>query len=194
MAKTTVLSIQMVGTVIPFSGTTVPNGWLLCDGSTVSRETYRRLFDAIGTAHGQGNGSTTFHLPDLRGRFIRGTDDMGTGASGRDPNAGTRTAANSGGNTGNNVGSVQADQEQEHQHQQLVQQMSNTSSAPSTATESNGGDTLGYFRLQPTQVGNTGTNVPWQAYDILERLGNGTPRVTNQTRPLNINMNYIIKV
>ena len=61
-----------VGTVIAFAGTTVPNGWLLCDGSAVDRTAYSRLFSAIGTAHGNGNGSSTFHIPDYRGQFLRG--------------------------------------------------------------------------------------------------------------------------
>ena len=47
-------------------------GWLLCDGSAVSRTTYSTLFAAIGTTFGSGNGSTTFNLPDLRGRFALG--------------------------------------------------------------------------------------------------------------------------
>ena len=52
----------------------VPAGWLVCDGSTVSREEYPRLFAVIGDTWGPGDGSTTFDLPDLRGRFGIGTD------------------------------------------------------------------------------------------------------------------------
>ena len=53
-----------------FDGPTanIPAGWLVCDGSAVSRTTYARLFAAIGTLHGAGNGTTTFNLPDRRGR------------------------------------------------------------------------------------------------------------------------------
>ena len=92
------------GTILAFGGSAAPSGWLLCNGATVSRSLYAGLFAAISGAWGTGDGSTTFHLPDLRGRFLRGVD----GGSGRDPNVGTRTAANAGGNTGNAVGSVQA--------------------------------------------------------------------------------------
>ena len=62
------------GTVSMWSGTasSVPNGYLLCDGSAVSRVTYTDLFNAIGTAHGAGDGSTTFNLPNLRNRFVVG--------------------------------------------------------------------------------------------------------------------------
>lgn len=53
----------------------IPAGWLPCHGSTVSRTTYARLFAAIGTTYGDGDGSTTFKLPDLRGEFLRGLDN-----------------------------------------------------------------------------------------------------------------------
>lgn len=65
------------GAVMPFAGTTEPSGWLLCYGQTVSRSTYASLFAAIGTTYGVGDGSTTFALPDLRGRVVAGQDDMG---------------------------------------------------------------------------------------------------------------------
>jgi microcystin-dependent protein len=62
------------GAVQAFAMTTVPGGWLECDGSNVSRTTYAVLFAAIGTTFGSGDGSTTFGLPDLRGEFVRGWD------------------------------------------------------------------------------------------------------------------------
>lgn len=55
-----------------FADDNVPEGYLACDGSAVSRETYADLFAKIGTTFGTGNGSTTFNVPDLRGKFIRG--------------------------------------------------------------------------------------------------------------------------
>ena len=62
------------GTVSMWSGTaaSVPSGYLLCDGSAINRVTYTDLFNAIGTAHGSGDGSTTFNLPNLRNRFVVG--------------------------------------------------------------------------------------------------------------------------
>lgn len=62
------------GMVMPFSGTTVPEGWLKCDGSLVSRTTYAKLFAVIGTTYGPGDGSTTFRLPDYKGRVLVGQD------------------------------------------------------------------------------------------------------------------------
>jgi microcystin-dependent protein len=62
------------GVISMYGGSTVPNGWLLCDGSAVSRTTYARLFSAIGTTYGAGNGSTTFNLPNFKGRVPVGLD------------------------------------------------------------------------------------------------------------------------
>jgi microcystin-dependent protein len=63
---------SIVGEVKAFAGLTAPQGYLICDGSAVSRSQYANLFDVIGTSHGQGDGSTTFNLPDYRGQFLRG--------------------------------------------------------------------------------------------------------------------------
>lgn len=57
-----------IGTVVPFASDTVPSGWMLCDGSAVSRTLNADLFGTLGTSFGAGDGSTTFNLPDLRGR------------------------------------------------------------------------------------------------------------------------------
>lgn len=67
------------GVILPWAGTevSVPEGWLLCDGKEVSRSTYVDLFSIIGVIYGSGNGSTTFNLPDLRGRSPLGKDNMG---------------------------------------------------------------------------------------------------------------------
>lgn len=62
-----------IGAIQAFGGETAPEGWLICDGSAVSRETYPDLFKVIGTAYGSGDGSTTFNLPDQRGRVLIGT-------------------------------------------------------------------------------------------------------------------------
>ena len=66
-----------IGMVAPFAGSTVPSGWLLCYGQNVSRSTYAALFTALSTAFGSGDGSTTFGLPDLRGRVVAGLNNMG---------------------------------------------------------------------------------------------------------------------
>ena len=71
------------GTIVDYAGSALPNGWLLCYGQAVSRTTYAALFAALGTIWGSGDGSTTFNLPDLRGRATFGLDNMGGTAAGR---------------------------------------------------------------------------------------------------------------
>jgi microcystin-dependent protein len=65
------------GTVKDFAGSTVPGGYLLCYGQAIGRAGYAGLFNALGTTHGVGDGSTTFNLPDLRARVTGGKPDMG---------------------------------------------------------------------------------------------------------------------
>lgn len=57
-----------VGSLMPYAGTTPPDGWLICDGSEISRTTYARLFSVIGTTYGAGDGNSSFNLPDFTGR------------------------------------------------------------------------------------------------------------------------------
>jgi microcystin-dependent protein len=62
------------GSIQPYGGSSAPSGWLITDGAAVSRTTYAPLFSVLGTAYGAGNGSTTFNLPNLRGRTLVGLD------------------------------------------------------------------------------------------------------------------------
>jgi microcystin-dependent protein len=71
------------GEIRTYGGTSAPTGWLLCYGQAISRTTYAALFAVIGTTYGSGDGSTTFNVPDLRGRFPLGQDDMGGSAANR---------------------------------------------------------------------------------------------------------------
>lgn len=70
-----------VASMMPYAGALAPNGYLLCDGSAVSRTTYAALFAVVGTTYGAGNGTTTFNLPDCRGRFFLGVSTSGTGST-----------------------------------------------------------------------------------------------------------------
>ena len=69
---------DLTGMIFAFAGNTLPDGYLLCDGSKVSRTTYKKLFDVIGTTYGAGDGSTTFTLPNLIGRFLEGSSAAGS--------------------------------------------------------------------------------------------------------------------
>jgi len=88
-----------VGVVVPFAGSTSPAGWQLCYGQAISRTTYAGLFSTIGTTYGSGDGSTTFNVPDMRGRAVAGLDNMGGTAASR-LTATVLTAANTLGATG----------------------------------------------------------------------------------------------
>lgn len=74
---------RIVGEIIDWPVITPPDLWLLCSGDTISRTTYVALFNAIGTTFGAGDGSTTFSIPDYRGRIAAGKDDMGGTPAGR---------------------------------------------------------------------------------------------------------------
>ena len=86
LTQSVIQSLLPAGAVMSFAMSAAPVGWLPCDGSAINRTTYSPLFSAIGTTHGNGNGSTTFNVPDLRGYFIRGygtnSDSTASGALG----------------------------------------------------------------------------------------------------------------
>lgn len=103
------------GTIIAFGGSvgTVPNGWLLCDGTAYSATLYPALFQAIG--NGWGGNQATFNVPDLQGYFLRGVDPNAT----VDPDASSRGFSMSNnplgnGNNGDTVGSSEDDQVGSH--------------------------------------------------------------------------------
>lgn len=77
MGTTPTTNLMPVGATIPFSGSSTPSGFLLCDGSAVSRTTYAALFGVIGTTFGDGDGSTTFNVPDATEQlYFRGVDSV----------------------------------------------------------------------------------------------------------------------
>jgi len=77
------------GMLMPYAAASAPSGWLLCYGQAVSRSTYADLFAVISTTYGVGDNSTTFNLPDFRGRSAFGKDDMGGSAASRLTTAGS---------------------------------------------------------------------------------------------------------
>jgi len=91
-------NVPPTASLLAYAGSTAPAGWLLCGGQAVSRTTYATLFGIIGTTYGAGDGSTTFNVPDLRGRVVAGVDNMGGAAANRltnttmSPNGTTRGA------------------------------------------------------------------------------------------------------
>lgn len=116
-----VRALLPVGVVLPFAGncgaeatreSLAAQGYLVCDGAAVSRKEYSNLYATLGVSHGEGDGETTFNLPDYRGRFLRGVD----GGAGNDPDVGNRKAMADGGNANDQVGSIQGDAVSAHEH------------------------------------------------------------------------------
>jgi microcystin-dependent protein len=91
------------GSLTPYAGSAAPSGWLMCYGQEVNRTTYATLYALIGTTYGSGDGSTTFNLPDLRGRVAAGKDNMGGTSADRLTNQ-------SGGVDGDGLGNVGGDE------------------------------------------------------------------------------------
>ena len=163
------------GSVHLMATTTVPSGYLKCNGAAISRTTYADLFGIIGTAHGAGDGSTTFNVPDLRGEFVRGWDD-GRGVD-----------------SGRNFASSQSDQNEAHNH-----------TATSTVTDPGHFHTTENFVVRPSYseprnlgVGTDGngnnvgdTNSKTTGITVATTIANdgGT-----EARPRNIAMMYVIK-
>jgi microcystin-dependent protein len=194
------------GVVFPFAGSTAPYGYLVCDGSAISRADYPSLFAALGTSHGSGDGSTTFNLPDYRGRFMRGVD----GTAGRDPDTASRTAMAAGGNTGDAVGSVQGHSFQTHTHAQNAHTHTQNAhdhvfsgtvnSADAAAVPAN------YLQATASSTNASSFDVDYVASATATNqnttatnqnaVGSGatSQASANETRPVNVSVNYIIKV
>ena len=162
--------VSPVGTVMAYAGSGAPTYWLLCNGGAISRSTYSELFSAIGTTYGSGDGSSTFNLPDLRGRVV-----AGVGASG------TPLSSFSLGSTGGNETEVlSVAQIPQHQHAIYC--------SNDDARDSGSGS--GYS-VHKSNIGATGANVvPRGGKTILTALAGGSA-AHNNTQPT-MALNYII--
>jgi microcystin-dependent protein len=139
--------------VSPFAASAAPAGWMFCDGSSVSRSTYSGLFAAIGTTYGAGNGSTTFNVPDMRGRVPVGRD---TGQSefnvlGETGGATTHTltVAEMPSHTHTNFGALIA-----RGTGTAFRELTNSGNANSNATSGASGGNQAHNNLQPYRVLN----------------------------------------
>ena len=157
-----------IGSILAFGGSGFPTGWHLCDGTAVSRTTYKDLFNVIGTNFGVGDGSTTFNLPELRGEFLRG--------------AGTNSHTDQG--NGGAVG--------EHQDATEMPWIVGGGSSlavryTNTGTKDPASD---YKNMDSTQ--GTGKWKGSQSFTV-DSTNDSTP-ITYSTRPTNTSVNYIIKM
>jgi microcystin-dependent protein len=151
------------GVYIPYGGSSAPSGWLLCYGQAVSRTTYAALFTAIGTAYGSGDGSTTFNVPDLRGRLPAGLDNMGGSSADRITNS---AADSTGGTYGTETHTLTTTEMPSHKHTYVVRAAA-------------GGGSDAYY----------GDSTPTKSADTTD-TGGGQPH--NNVQP-SIFSNYIIK-
>ena len=161
--------ITPIGTVSAFAGASAPDKYLMCDGSTISRTTYSDLYAVLGDVYGNGDGSTTFEIPDLRGEFLRGLD------GGRGVDA-SRT-----------LGSSQDDTTRRPRNTSLTTNTAGDHTHVREAFASVGQG--GTNRLVPSGVGIDRSTK--SAGDHNHSITGGGDA---ETRPRNIAMNYIIKV
>lgn len=175
---------------LAYSGTTEPSGWLFCYGQEISRTTYAALFAAIGTTHGVGDGSTTFNLPDKRGRVGAGKDNMGGTSANRLTNL-------SGGVDGDTLGAtgglethvLTTGQMPAHTHAGTTESNGAHTHTVSFSLGFNngGGGGNGYFALPADDV--TGSSGAHTHTVTIDSAGGGTAH--NNVQPT-IVLNYII--
>ena len=169
------------GSVHMMATTTAPSGYLKCNGAAVSRTTYADLFAIIGTTHGEGDGSSTFNVPDLRGEFVRGWDDSRGVDSGR------------------SFGSSQSSQNLQHNHGVTDPGHGHSVNDPGhfhnvAYTNSHSGDGVieesgvGFSGFEPTETATTGIAVNLGHTGISTNNAGGS-----EARPRNIAMMYVIK-
>lgn len=166
------------GALMPYAGSTAPTGYLLCDGSAISRTTYASLFTAIGTSFGAGDGSTTFNLPDTRNVFLRGA------------NASTRTISTIS-YPAVTLGATATDKVQGHIHALDSHVMLGQISTSSLNSGIGGG---GAYPNVGTVNDTSGATQGTKSATTMNSDGtNGTPRTGTETAPVNLGVNYIIK-
>jgi microcystin-dependent protein len=135
-----------VGSILSYGGDTAPEGWLIGDGSAVSRLTYRDLFSVYGTKYGAGDGSTTFNLPDLRRRVM-----VGAGGSG------TATLGNAVGNIGGaETHTLTVDEMPGHDHDLTTYARGTASHTHAEATDPNGTSSDAIPGTNTTAIQSTG--------------------------------------
>ena len=175
-----------VGAVTDFAGSTAPPTWMLCFGQPLSRAAYPELFATIGTTYGAGNGSTTFNLPDCRGRVTAGKDDMGGTAAGRLNGAGTINGNTLGAIGGSQTVALTAAQNGPHLHGVNDPGHGHTYVRPNViGTNANIGPTTMSANIFSTQTSSATTGI------TIQSSGEGAAHVNVQPT---IIFNKIIKV
>ena len=152
LSGTNSMDTTPIGSVMIYAGTTIPENWMKCDGQALSRTTYSKLFSAIGTSYGNGDGSTTFNVPNIQGRF-----PIGISSSDTDFNTLGKTG-------GSKTHTMTLEELAEHNHIQFTGggQLTNTNSTPgdcvvgreNTARTSKTGESKPMDIMNPYYVAN----------------------------------------
>jgi len=178
-----VSSAVPAGSVIATARTSAPTGYLLCDGSAVSRSTYSDLFSAISTTYGTGDGSSTFNVPDLRGRVVAGQDDMGGSSA-------NRLTDQTGGLNGDTLGDTGGSETHTLTTAQLAAHTHGAGSYQTSFTKlaNQSGDN---FTARPATTEGSSTST--QTYTVTGTSGStGSGSAHNNVQPTII-LNYMIK-
>ncbi len=192
------------GSVIAYAGSSAPGGWLVCNGAEVSRATYANLFSALGTTYGAGNGTTTFNLPDLRGRVVLGVG-QGSGLSNRSlaSNYGTENAQLAVENLPSHVHSIDHNHtinDPGHSHASsvppgsfgLIRRSSSGEAVTPTATDDGGSGSEPDVNTTPAAIPSTTTGITVNAVSANSgATGSGTAFSIVQPA---IALNYIVKI
>jgi microcystin-dependent protein len=157
------------GMMIEFAGSSAPAGWIICDGSAISRTTYAKLFTAIGTTWGVGNGTTTFNIPDHRAA------------------AGAGVGTSTGYTQNETLALAVKYNDQIHGHWHELWLVSDSANGTVGATYSDSGRSGGSGSANRRQTGNDYVRAP------ISDGTNGTPRTGNVTRGKLLGVNFIIK-
>jgi microcystin-dependent protein len=162
--------VMPTGAMLEYAGSAAPTGWLLCNGAAISRTVYAALFAVLGTAYGAGDGSTTFNLPDRRGKFSVGVDGTYTRGSTGGATSGT-TSSNGSHNHGGNTGSTTLTTAQIPAHNHSV----NDSGHQHWSGVNNGGGGDYYGASTPANR----TNNPSARYSLLGGITSDTSHLTS---------------
>ena len=173
--KAPLIQASPIGMITPYAGSTAPANWQLCYGQAISRTTYASLFAIISTTYGAGDGTTTFNLPDLRGRTVAGLDNMGGSDAGR-----LSTANTLGTTTGTETVTLTAAQSgvPAHSHANTVTNNAVTTGAGSAHQHANTASFNGSFTGNASSHGHTIRN-PSTGNQILY-MGNGASGYADQ--------------
>lgn len=176
-----------IGSIVAYSSSKAPENWLICDGSEISRTLYSELFNIIGTTYGEGDGSTTFNLPNLKGKVITGLD-------------GNDETFNKLGNTGGEkTHTLTTSELPSHKHSLVGNIVRSEASSGNLYTVSNQRFLVGRYKLSNMNVSATDDTAAFinvsdlNSSTMLGISSTGSGTAHNNLQPY-IVQNYIIKV